>query len=94
MAVFSHLAAADDPSKDSFTKQQLAVFEEVSAQVKAQYPAAISHILNTHGIHRFRGTQKDMVRLGIGLYGAGAYQGIEPLEEVIAWKCKVSQSLK
>jgi alanine racemase len=91
VGVFSHLAAADDPSKDTFTKQQLAVFEEVSAQVKAQYPGAISHILNTHGIHRFGGTQKDMVRLGIGLYGAGAYQGIEPLEEVIAWKCKVSQ---
>ena len=91
VGVFSHLAAADDPSKDSFTKQQLAVFEEISAQVKAQYPAAISHILNTHGIHRFGGTQKDMVRLGIGLYGPGAYQGIEPLEEVIAWKCKVSQ---
>jgi alanine racemase len=91
VGVFSHLAAADDPSKDSFTKQQLAVFEEVSAQVKVQYPAAISHILNTHGIHRFGGTQKDMVRLGIGLYGAGTYQGIEPLEEVISWKCKVSQ---
>ena len=58
VGVFSHLAAADDPSKDSFTKQQLAVFEEVSAQVKAQYPAAISHILNTHGIHRFGGTQR------------------------------------
>ena len=89
VGVFSHLAAADDPSKDSFTKQQLAVFEEVSAQV-SQYPAAISHILNTRGIHRFGVAQKDMVRLGIGLYGAGAYEGIEPLEDG-AWKCRVSQ---
>ncbi|MEC8459066.1 MAG: alanine racemase [Bacteroidota bacterium] len=91
VGVFSHLAAADDASKDSFTKQQLAVFEEASAQVKTHYPAAVSHILNTHGIHRFGSEQKDMVRLGIGLYGVGTYQGIEPLEEVIAWKCKVSQ---
>ncbi len=91
VGVFSHLAAADNSSKDTFTKQQLEVFEKVSAQVKAQFPAAVSHVLNTHGIHRFSDAQNDMVRLGIGLYGAGTYKGIEPLEEVISWKCKVSQ---
>ena len=32
-----------------------------------------------------------MVRLGIGLYGAGSSVGIAPLEEVISWKCAVSQ---
>ena len=32
-----------------------------------------------------------MVRLGIGLYGLGIYHGMEPLEEVVQWKCRISQ---
>ncbi len=32
-----------------------------------------------------------MVRLGLGLYGLGTYDGIDRLEEVLAWKCTVSQ---
>ena len=91
VGVFSHLAAADDPDKDEFTRKQLSTFEAVAKAVKAQYPGAVAHVLNTHGIHRFSKDAHEMVRLGIGLYGAGNYEGIAPLEEVISWKCTVSQ---
>ncbi|HCP40527.1 MAG TPA: alanine racemase, partial [Cryomorphaceae bacterium] len=91
VGVFSHLAAADDPYKDDFTRGQLSTFEHVAEVVKAQYPGAIAHVLNTNGINRFNEASQEMVRLGIGLYGAGSYEAIAPLEEVISWKCKVSQ---
>jgi alanine racemase len=59
--------------------------------VRSYYPAAIGHILNTQGIARFPEREHEMVRLGIGLYGLGAYEGMEPLEEVVQWKCRISQ---
>jgi len=39
VGVFSHLAAADDASKDEFTHKQLRTFEAVAKAVKMQYPA-------------------------------------------------------
>ena len=89
--VFSHLAAADAPEHDAFTKDQFSHFEQAVQAVRGSFPRAVAHVLNTHGIHRFSEHQHEMVRLGIGLYGVGSYQGIAPLEEVIQWKCRVSQ---
>ena len=71
-SVFSHLAAADDPSADDFTLRQygrlLAAADRVDAAVGARVPR---HLLNSAGAWRLPGLQLDMVRLGIGLYGAG-----------------------
>jgi len=69
-SVFSHLAAADDPTEDDFTLSQIAYFEEVSniLQNSFDYPI-LRHIDNTAGISRFPQAHYDMVRLGIGLYG-------------------------
>jgi alanine racemase len=89
--VFTHLAAANLPAEDDFTIGQLDQFSNVVKQVKAIYPAACAHALNTHGIHRFPSGQHNMVRLGLGLYGVGAYGGVSALEEVLSWKCKISQ---
>jgi alanine racemase len=89
--VFSHLAAADAPDHDAFTRDQLAQFEAAVQTVHEIFPRAAAHVLNTHGIHRFGDHQHHMVRLGIGLYGVGAYTGVAPLEEVIQWKCRISQ---
>ena len=89
--VFTHLAAADLPAEDDFTRGQLDQFSNVVKQVKAFYPAAYAHALNTHGIQRFPSDQHNMVRLGLGLYGVGIYSGVAALEEVLSWKCKISQ---
>lgn len=69
-SVFSHLAAADDPSMDDYTEQQFALFEKWSSELQSHFSHRIlRHILNSTGITRFPQMQYDMVRLGICLYG-------------------------
>ena len=91
VGVFSHLSSAGNAEHDGFTQEQFDRFETARGQVRSYYPAAIGHILNTQGIARFPEREYEMVRLGIGLYGLGAYEGMEPLEEVVQWKCRISQ---
>lgn len=69
-SIFSHLSAADEHQHDDFTTQQINLFIKASASFcsKFNYPI-LKHILNSHGIIRFKSAQFDMVRLGIGIYG-------------------------
>ena len=70
-SVFSHLATADCLEMDEFTKLQLERFERMSNSIKEAFPYEIKrHILNSAGILRFPEYHYDLVRLGIGLYGA------------------------
>lgn len=67
---FSHLAAADNPDHDRFTKKQIASFAQMSLTLQKSLGYSFPrHILNTSGIMRFPESQFEMVRLGIGLYG-------------------------
>ena len=77
ISVFSHLAASEDPLLDDFTHRQVRVFLEMASYIRQAlgYPF-LQHILNTYGIIRFPEYQFDMVRPGIGIYGAGKYDGI------------------
>ena len=70
-SMFSHLAAADNPSMDDYTQQQFDYFEACCDELQEAYPDhyIMRHILNSTGIVRFPQYQHDMVRLGIGLYG-------------------------
>lgn len=63
-SVFSHLAAADDPLQEDFTRAQISKFESMASHL----PPAIRHICNTSGLMNFPEAHFDMVRLGIGLY--------------------------
>ena len=70
-SVFSHLATADCLDMDEFTLLQLQRFERMSSSLISvlDYPVK-RHILNSAGILRFPEYAYDLVRLGIGLYGA------------------------
>ncbi len=69
-SIFSHLATADCPDMEEYTRGQLATFERATNELMRLYPRPIlRHILNTAGIESFTDHQYDMVRLGIGLYG-------------------------
>jgi alanine racemase len=71
-SVFTHLAAAEDPTHDDFTRKQLATFNASFAQIADVLPSPPPrHVLNTNGISRFPGHAYEFVRLGIGLYGIG-----------------------
>ena len=69
-SLFSHLAAAEDPQEDQYTRSQIDIFTQTTEKMIARldYPV-LRHLLNSSGIIRFPEAQFDMVRLGIGLYG-------------------------
>ena len=70
-SVFSHLATADCLDMDDYTLLQLQRFEKWSDYMIQRYNRPIlRHVLNSAGILRFPQYHYDMVRLGIGLYGA------------------------
>ena len=90
-SVYSHLAAADDPSSDDFTLGQIELFRKNADRLsEAVGYKPLYHILNSAGIERFTQYQFDMVRLGIGIYGVSAIPG-NNLCPVASFKCKVLQ---
>jgi Alr-MurF fusion protein len=92
LSVFSHLSASDKPQFDAFTHQQAAQFELHYEQICAAIgKRPMRHIVNTGGIPRFPEYQFEMVRLGIGLYGAEGEGLSEPLQVVHTLKARISQ---
>ncbi|MDR0565613.1 MAG: bifunctional UDP-N-acetylmuramoyl-tripeptide:D-alanyl-D-alanine ligase/alanine racemase [Prevotellaceae bacterium] len=72
-SIFSHLAAADAPQHDHFTRAQIALFDAMSRRIEDELGyKTLRHIANSAGTERFPEAQLDMVRLGISLYGASA----------------------
>ena len=92
-SIFSHLAAAEDPNEDEFTRRQIALFEKMSSYLISQFDYPIlRHILNSAGISRFPEAQYDMVRLGIGLYGFSSVpQDHAQLQNTVTLKTIVTQ---
>jgi alanine racemase len=95
-SLMTHLAAADDPAHDDFTRQQLTAFGRMAAPLEAALPAGrpvLRHALNSAGILRFPEAQLDMVRLGIGLYGVDASNTAAPdaLRPVSELRTTISQ---
>lgn len=90
-SVFSHFAASEDPLMDSFTNQQAQLFTEavdiITGSIGYQ---VIRHICNSAGTARFPRYHFDMVRPGIGIYGAGDYENCE-MRVVGRFKTKISQ---
>ncbi len=89
--IFSHLAAADDPAEDAFTRRQIALFDELSSRIAESLPyKPLRHIAATSAIERMPEAQFDMARLGIGLYGVGAVPGME-LRQVSTLRTRIVQ---
>ncbi|MBD0255506.1 MAG: bifunctional UDP-N-acetylmuramoyl-tripeptide:D-alanyl-D-alanine ligase/alanine racemase [Cytophagales bacterium] len=77
-ALFSHLAASDDPQWQDFTREQIGRFREMSDRlIDTLGYRPIRHILNSAGVSHYTDAQFDLVRLGIGLYGVG----VNPVEQ-------------
>jgi alanine racemase len=87
-SVYSHLADADNPTSD-FTRAQIERFSWMSDQLEHILPYRfLRHLANSAGIRNFPEAQFDMVRLGIGMYGADEDPS---LEAALAWYSQVSQ---
>ncbi|MDW7692194.1 bifunctional UDP-N-acetylmuramoyl-tripeptide:D-alanyl-D-alanine ligase/alanine racemase [Flammeovirgaceae bacterium SG7u.111] len=92
-SIFSHLAAADDPEHETFTRQQIFLFDKLSSELSNQLGyQPIRHILNSAGILNYPDRQFDMVRLGIGLYGIDPRSNPElELHNAATLKTSISQ---
>jgi alanine racemase len=94
MSVFSHLSASENPGFDSFSHNQVRLYLKAAETIRdALGYSFLRHILNTSGIIRFPQYQFDMVRPGIGIYGAVSPEGIR-LKPVSSYKTKISQIKK
>jgi alanine racemase len=68
--VFSHLAASEDPTADSFTAQQFSLFQAGTHFIEQGLSiSTLKHIANSAAAIRHPAYTLDMVRIGIGLYG-------------------------
>jgi alanine racemase len=96
-SIFSHLACADDPAMDDFTRGQIDRFRRWSDRldsliVRPDNAKILHHILNSSGIARFPEAQMDMVRLGIGLYGVAPEPEVQAqLQQVSRLVTRISQ---
>jgi len=91
--IFSHLAASEDAQFDSFTKEQIIAFNQLSDKIITAIPRNIKkHLLNSSGILRFPDAHFDYVRLGIGLYGVDSTASIQnKLEPIGKLKTRIAQ---
>jgi alanine racemase len=86
-SVFSHFAGSDSDEFDSFTHLQTERFTAAADTLQAAFPHHIlRHICNSAGIERFSCEQRDMVRLGIGLYGVSPIKKDAMLKPVATLK--------
>jgi len=95
-SVFSHLAAADDPTQADFTRQQINRLHQAADQV-----ATITgqhfwrHIANSAGALQYPEARMDMVRLGLSLYGLSANAEHRPnLQVISSFTARVTQLKK
>jgi len=90
--LFSHFAAADEPSSDSAPKQA-ALFDKFDAMLRARgLEIPLRHMDNSAGVLHFE-NHYDMVRVGIGLYGLAPSREMEgtlPLKPAMQWETTVS----
>jgi len=92
-SIFSHLAGADSPDHDAYSRLQVQRFEDYAHRItKKLNHRPLWHILNSPGIVRYPDNQFDMVRLGVGLYGyeaCGIHQ--DKLRYISTLKTVISQ---
>ncbi|APG60754.1 alanine racemase [Christiangramia salexigens] len=92
-SVLSHLAASEDWREREFTLGQINLFRKMTWELieKLDYEPLL-HICNTSGIINYPKAAFSMVRSGIGLYGFGNDETIDPhLKPVGKLKSVISQ---
>ena len=98
VGLYTHFAAAKNPSFPSDTKKQIAVFENWRNAFLTAGLTPICHASATAGTILYPEAQYDMVRIGIGLYGLwpsreaeGYMTGKKTLQPVLTWKTVVAE---
>ena len=91
--VWTHCAVADEPG-NGFTATQLARFDAVLDDLRAGgIRPHVVHAANSAGVIHHPGARRDLVRVGIALYGldpSPALAGAAPLEPALSLRARVS----
>jgi alanine racemase len=92
-SVFSHLASAEDPQDDAFTRQQIQLFSACTQTVERTIGYTVQkHLANSAGAQRFPEARFNMVRLGIAMYGISPTESEKnKLKPVLRFKTIISQ---
>ncbi|MHC5372815.1 membrane-bound serine racemase VanT [Enterococcus sp. LJL120] len=83
--IYSHLGSADEQSAAAKerTEKQIAIFNHLLAQLKAQQvPFGVTHLQSSYGILNYPDLAYDYVRPGILLYGCLSSQRDVPKEKI------------
>ncbi|MCH4822395.1 alanine racemase [Gramella lutea] len=92
-SVFSHLAASEDWKERDFTVGQIDLFRKMAWELieNLDYEPLL-HICNTSGVINYPKAAFSMVRTGIGLYGYGNDENVDPeLKPIGTLKTIISQ---
>ncbi|MBI3632171.1 MAG: alanine racemase [Candidatus Vogelbacteria bacterium] len=99
--MYTHFAAAKNPSFPHETNKQIELFEEAIKIVECFGFKPIKHASATAGTLLFPRAHYDMVRIGIGLYGMWPSKEVERslrsrfnLEPVMSWKTIIGEVKK
>ena len=91
--VFSHFASCDEKDK-TYAKKQERRFKTFIGKLKERgYSIPLCHISNSAGILEDFGTEYNMVRDGIALYGVYPSREVRhelPIKMALSWKAKIS----
>lgn len=92
LSVFSHLAAAEDPQEDDFTKHQAQIFAHYARYFREKFPGIKQHIGKSASIARMPELNLDMVRPGFGIWGySDDPEERKKLRPVAVWKSRITQ---
>lgn len=83
LLVMSHLASADDPDSAQNAAQRTA-FDAALAQLRPKFPSLAASLSATGGELLDPALHYDLVRAGIGLYGAAPFGDADPVVELSA----------
>lgn len=92
-SIFSHLAASEDPTQDSFTGEQSKAFDVMTDKLmKKLHNKPLRHLCNSAAISRHPELHYDMVRLGLGLYGVDTTSTTQnKLQQISTLKTTIAQ---
>jgi alanine racemase len=92
VALFTHFAAADDPSVE-FTLEQHSRFVAIVESLRGLFPQALLHCANSAALLRLPETHHDIVRPGIAVYGYPPpnCEGIVELRPALQLRALVTQ---
>lgn len=96
--LFTHFAAAKNPSLTDRTAEQYSIFKEMIHAVKKYGHNPLCHASATGGALTYPSANFDMVRIGIGMYGIwpspqvrAAFEKKIKLRPVLSWKTLIGE---